>query len=142
MFLSPLLSPSLIPSILQPRYPGTRNVWEVFRALMMSASLRVFPGRAHLEEQSCKEKPKLYFRGFDRECQQESQPVQARTRHSQEALESPLPREADPCFTGCWHSTLSKRLFHQKLSGLTPQKIKTSLQKHINPHLAPFTRRR
>lgn len=41
MFLSPLLSTSLMPSILQSCYPGTRNVWEILRMLMMSASLSV-----------------------------------------------------------------------------------------------------
>lgn len=39
------------------------------------------------------------------------------------APESPLPREGDHCLTGCWHSTLSKRLFYQKHSGIAPQKI-------------------
>lgn len=84
MFLSPLLSTSLIPSILQSCYPCTRNVWEVLRVHMMSVSLKVFPGTAHLEEQSCKGKSKPYFRDFNQEREHESQFAQPRTQHSQE----------------------------------------------------------
>lgn len=50
----------------------------------MSASLKVFPGTAHLEKQPCKGKSELYFRDFNQEHKQESQIVQPQTQHSQE----------------------------------------------------------
>lgn len=132
MFVSPLLSTLLIPSVLQACYPGTRNVWEILRALMMPASLRVYPGKAHLEEQPCKGKSKLYFRNFNQEWEQESQFEQPEARLSQEGSKiSPSQ--------GSWslpHRLLAQHLVKKAFLAKTFRNTITENQNPL-PNLAP-----